>query len=324
METKPSCSSAWQMRCTVVRGSPTSAASWVALIPSCAPARCLRMAAALASTCTPLRSLTSCSPAIVTVPPSRRPQHGRAATVDWKTSEPGAARDVPPRPDTLCRLRPAPWWEPARSPPLHPRAAALQVQTAPDREEVQVPVLVDPAPDAARCLGGHQHGQYAESQQVPGPVLTQRLQQREVDDRTDDGALDAAEPADDDDEDGVGRPVDDAEGRRRLDAQQVEGHDRTDDAAAEGSDDVHDQLGAEHVHARALRRQVVVADGVSARPAWTSAGRTRPGWRPRPAPSAIQYMPPIAVGGDRQIGGRHARSCRSRRRSTGCWRRSAS
>ena len=100
----------------------------------------------------------------------------------------------------------------------------------------------------------------ADEDQVPGAVVGQQLLQGEEDDRSDDGAFDGAQPADDHGEDHEGAPVE-TEAGLGLHPQQVEVDDRAGDPGAEGGDDVDPELGAEDVHPQTPGARLVVSDG---------------------------------------------------------------
>src|SRR5665647_3250177 len=247
VQTKPSSSSAYRIRCTVVRGSPARATSSLNVSPPDeSAASSLRIVAALASTCTPLRC--SCSlpcTGSITVPPSTSPLDRQASAAMSSTD---CSARLGYRPGRACGSR-----------ALRLRRL-FQSEPAPHREQVDVPALGDETPDAARSLGRHDDGDHPKEQHVGRTVLAEALQQSEVDHRADDGALDRPEPTDDDDEQRIRRPVD-AERRGRLDAQEIHGDDGADDAAAERGDEVDVELRTEDVDTGALRRQLVVADG---------------------------------------------------------------
>src|SRR5579862_9405971 len=65
------------------------------------------------------------------------------------------------------------------------------------REQLDVELLVDQAPQATPREQRHRDGHQAQDDQVPRVVGLQRLLQDYVDDRPDDRALDRAEAADD-------------------------------------------------------------------------------------------------------------------------------
>jgi hypothetical protein len=111
---------------------------------------------------------------------------------------------------------------------------------------VEIPALGDQPPHALGIAHHRQHRERTEHDHVPGAVIGEQLAQQEEDHRPDDRALQRAEPADDDDEDGVGGPVD-RERRVRRDAQQREIDQRAGHAGAERRDQVDHELGAKHV-----------------------------------------------------------------------------
>jgi hypothetical protein len=82
-------------------------------------------------------------------------------------------------------------------------------QPAADGKELDAGAVGEQAPQAARRKQHHRDADQSQRQQIPGAIMGQAVLQQEEDDHADNRSFDGADAADDDDEDHIGRPVDD-------------------------------------------------------------------------------------------------------------------
>src|SRR5438105_508159 len=87
------------------------------------------------------------------------------------------------------------------------------------REDLPAEALDDQAPESLRRLQHHDDRHDPQHEQIDRAEIGERLAQEEEDDRADDRALDASDPADHGDEDHERGPVIDAEGGIRRNPQ---------------------------------------------------------------------------------------------------------
>ncbi len=122
---------------------------------------------------------------------------------------------------------------------------------------------------APQPLGREQHhddGDQPQKHQIPGPERRKPRAQKDEDDGPDDRPLDGPQPADDDDENHIGRPVHQRERRIGRNARLLQEIERADQPRPERGEHIDQELGAVDIDPHAFGGDLSVLDGRKRQP----------------------------------------------------------